>query len=230
MNKFALRAFHLLLLAISLAALAAAANAQPSLRFSDARRGVVEFTKFGTIIYPNQNLVTRGYEIVYNVQNDGSGRRRAWYIDSLHNSGIVPVSLSADQPNGHTLRDDEPAYVRVVVRTSDNKLKITFRYLIKGNSPVIETVVTIENDSHSSIDLGGMSFINPLIPECQCPCHPVREFDGATVHSSIITIAPNVRYRRTTANFTDTPTLNRNDSRDIPGCDPRADVPIGPGN
>jgi hypothetical protein len=224
MNKFAVRALHFLLFAISLAAFAAVAKAQSFLSFNDTNGRKVVFTNFGTIVHPNQNLVSRGYEVVY---NDGSGLKRVWYLNSANNSGIVPISLSADQPNGHTLSAGQAVYIRARMKTADNKLEIVCRYILKDGSPGIEAIVTVENNSTSLIELRELSIFNPPSPECQCPCRPVREFDGATVHSSIITIAPNVRYRKTTADFTGLPPLSRNESRDIPGCDPRADVPFG---
>lgn len=224
MNKHAAYASHILALLLSLAACAVAARAQSSLVFSDTAGRRVVFTNFGTILYPNQNHESRGYQVVY---NDGAGVKRAGYLNSQNNSRIIPVSLSADQPNGYTLRDRQTVYVKACVKTADNKLGICSRYFLTGVSPVIEAVMTIENISNSQIDLGGLSLFNPPSPECQCPCDPVREFDGATVHSSIITIG-NMRFRRTTADFTGLPPLSRNDSRDLPGCDPRADVPVGP--
>src|SRR5262245_29800529 len=125
--------FRLLLLLISLMVLGGVAPARsqapPSLTFNDTAGRRVTFTIFGTIVYPRQNnVVSRGYEVVY-----GAGSR-AYYLSSSFNSGIVPVSLSADQPNERILSNDERVHVRAVVRTSDGKLTITQQYIWRGGS------------------------------------------------------------------------------------------------
>jgi hypothetical protein len=225
MNKHTAYASRILALLVSLAAFGAAARAQSSLVFSDSAGRKVEFTNFGTIVYPNQNHVSRGIEVIY---NDGIGVKRAWYLNSQYNSGIIPVSLSADQPNGHRLRAGQVVYVRARMRTADNRLEFTCRYILKDGAAGIEAVVTVENTSTSSINIGSLSILNLLRdPECQCPCEDdVREFDGASVQSFVVTVAPNLRVRKTRAVFA-SPTLNRSESRDLPGCTPGADVPLG---
>ena len=220
MNKTAAYASHFLALLLSLAAFAVAARAQSSLVFSDPAGRMVEFTNFGTIVYPNQRIVTRGYEVVY---DDGAGLKRAWYLNSLNHSGIIPVSLSADQPNGHKLGAGQAVYVKARMKTADNKLEIHFRYILKDGAPGIEVVVTLVNTSNSSLDIAELSFTTPPSHECQCPCDPVREFDGSVLQNFLISAAPNVRYRKTRAVFT-SPTISKNESRDIPGCDPRPDT------
>src|SRR5262245_15507760 len=132
-----------LLVVVTLMMLTAAASAQgePSLIFSDTRGQRVAFTIFGTIVYPNQNIVSRGYGVVY-----GDGLQ-AYYLNSSFNSRIRAVSLSADQPNGKILRDGERVYVRAVVRTEDNRLTITHRYIWRAGNPGIDAVVTVRNSS-----------------------------------------------------------------------------------
>lgn len=215
-----------LLLIVFLAGIATLAHAQSSLQFGDSNGRTVEFTNFGTIIHSTQNLVSRGYEIVY---NDGSGPKRAYYLDSTHNSGMIPVSLSADRPNGSILSENAAVYVRAVTRTRDNKLEITSRYIFRDGAPGIEAVITVTNVSNSSVDIGSISIYNPETPSCSCPCVPVKEFDGATVLPPVlITVAPNVRYKKTQAVFTAMPALSRNESRDVPGCEPPTRIPIFP--
>jgi hypothetical protein len=215
MKKYMPYAFHFFLLLVSLLALDGSANAQSSLIFRDPAGNPIEFTNFGTIVYPNQHVATRGYEILY---SDASGARRAWYLDRQYNYGIVPVSLSADRANGSTLSIGEAVFVRARMKTIDNKLEIVCRYIFKAGAPGIEAVITVENTSQSSVDVGSLSIMTPYEPECQCPCEPVREFDGATVQSFLVQVSPTVRVRKTRAVFASS-TLNRNESRDLPGCD-----------
>jgi len=224
MRKHTTHALQSLLLLIGLSVLADVVRGQSSLIFKDSAGRTVEFTNFGTIVYPDLNVVSRGYGVVY---GDGSTVKRAWYLNSLNNFGIIPVSLSADRPNGHILSDGEAVYVRARMKTADEKLEIICRSILHGGAPGIDAVVTVVNTSNSSADVGEFSLLTPIAHECQCPCEPVRAFDGATVQASIITIAPNTRYRNTKAVFT-APTLSRGASRDIPGCDPKPPIDLFP--
>lgn len=222
MTKYAVHAFHSLMKLIGLAAFAAVANAQSSslsLRHPDGQ--TVVFSHFGTIDYhPNQNPVSRGYEVVYNA---GSGVQRAWVLNNQRNSGIIPVSLSADQPNGYSLRDGEEVNVRAVTQTFDDKLKFTFRYILQGGSPRIETIVTIESASDAPIEIVEMSILSPPSPQrYERPCDSVREFDGAILKSFLVTVAPNVIYRKTKAVWSSP--LSRGEARDLPGCDAKPGV------
>jgi len=229
--KFTTLVFRSFLLLINLMVLGGVASAQSpdptSLTFNDTAGRRVTFTIFGTIVYPRQNnVVSRGYEVVYGADS------RAFYLSSSFNSGIVPVSLSADQPNERTLSNDERVYVRAVVRTSDGRLTITHRYIWRGGSSKIDAVVTVINSSGFPLRLKGVSILTPYRPpklgrpstqttptQYSCPCVPALPFDGSTVDSSIVIIPPNMPYVKTTASFPP-PGLETDSSVDIPGCEP----------
>ena|GEM_PF-5043127 len=235
--KFTTLVFRSFLLLISLMALGGAASVQSpeptSLTFNDTDGRRVTFTIFGTIVYPKQNnVVSRGYEVVY---GDDS---RAYYLNNRFNAGIVPVSLSADQPNEHTLSSGERVYVRAVVRTADGRLTITHRYIWQGGSSKIDAVVTVKNNTGFPLRLNEVSILTPYTRSIQggpskpatpsaqttqsqysCPCLPVRPFDGSEVDSSIVTIPPDMTYVKTTASFPP-PTLETDASVDVPGCEP----------
>jgi len=235
--KFTTLVFRSFLLLISLMVLGGVASVQSpdqtSLTFNDTDGRRVTFTIFGTIVYPKQNnVVSRGYEVVYGADS------KAYYLNSSFNSGIVPVSLSADQPDEHVLSSGERVYVRAVVRTADGKLTITHRYIWQGGSSKIDAVVTVKNNTGSPLRLNEVSILTPYRGSIQgrtskpatsstqatptqfsCPCMPVRPFDGSTVESSIITIPPDMQYVKTTASFPP-PTLETDSSVDVPGCEP----------
>ena len=215
MKKYIAHTFRPLLSLIILTALFHVVSAQSSLLFKDAAGRMVEFTNFGTIVYPDQSVVSRGYEVVY---NDGSILKRAWYLNSSFNSGIIPVSLSADRPNGHILSNGETVYVRARMKTADDQLEIICRYLLQGGAPGIDVVMTVINNSNSSIEVGEFSLLTPIPYDCQCTCEPARAFDGSTVQSTVITITPNTSYLKTKVIFVE-PALMKDKPRDIPGCD-----------
>jgi hypothetical protein len=235
--KYTTPLFRSLLLLISLIALTDVASAQSpdptSLTFNDTDGRRVTFTIFGTIVYPRQNnVVSRGYEVVYDTDS------RAFYLNSSFNSGIVPVSLSADQPDEHVLSNVERVYVRAVVRTSDGKLTITHRYIWRGGSSKIDAVVTVKNNTGFSLKLNEVSILTPdrrstpgrsskpAAPSTQsataqysCPCLPALPFDGSEVDSSTVTIPPDMTYVKTTASYPEEP-LQPDSSVDVPGCEP----------
>ena len=229
--KFTTLVFRSFLLLISLMVLGGVASAQSpdptSLTFNDTAGRRVTFTIFGTIVYPRQNnVVSRGYEVVYGADS------RAFYLSSSFNSGIVPVSLSADQPNERVLSNDERVYVRAVVRTSDGRLTITHRYIWRGGSSKIDAVVTVINSSGSPLRLREVSILTPYRPSTlvrpstqttptlySCHCVPALPFDGSTVDSTIVTIPPKTPYVKTTASYP-SPDLETDGSVDIPGCEP----------
>jgi hypothetical protein len=234
--KFTSLVFRSFLLLISLMVLGGAASVQSpeptSLTFNDTDGRRVTFTIFGTIVHPRQNnVVSRGYEVVYGADS------RAYYLNSSFNSGIVPVSLTADQPDEHTLSNGERVYLRAVVRTADGRLTITHRYIWRGGSSKIDAVVTVKNNTGFPLRLKEVSILTPdrrslqgrsskpATPSTQsattlysCPCMPALPFDGSTVESSIVTIPPDMTYDKTTASFPP-PTLETDASVDVPGCD-----------
>jgi hypothetical protein len=223
--RYTTRVFRSLLLLISLIILTDVASAQQSLIFSDTKGRRVGFTIFGTIIYPDQNVVSRGYEVVY------GDNFRAWYLNGSFNFGIVPVSLSSDQSDEQPLNDGTRIYVRAVVRTADGRLTITHRYIWRVGSPRIEAIVTVKNSSGLPIRLKEVSVLTPYRPSTRatplrsatptqysCHCVPALPFDGSTVDSSIVTIPPDLPYVKTTASFP-SPALQTDGSVDVPGCD-----------
>jgi hypothetical protein len=192
----------------------------------------VEFTIFGTIVYPDQNIVSRGYEVVY------GDNLRAWYLNSSFNSGIVPVSLSSDQSDEKPLNDGTRVYVRAVVRTEDGKLTITHRYIWRVGTPRIEAIVTVKNSSGYPLRLSEVSILTPYTRSTQgksstqatpgtpvasslysCHCAPAVPYDGSEVDSTIVTIPPDMKYVKTTASYP-SPDLETDGSVDVPGCDP----------
>jgi hypothetical protein len=235
--KFTTLVFRFFLLLISLMLLGGAASVQSpdptSLTFNDTDGRRVTFTIFGTIVYPKQNnVVSRGYEVVY---GDDS---RAYYLNNRFNAGIVPVSLSADQPDEHILSSGERVYVRAVVRTADGRLTITHRYIWRAGSSKIDAVVTVKNNTGSPLRLNEVSILTPYRRSIQgksstpatpstpvapsaysCPCAPAVPYDGSEVDSTIVTIPPDMTYVKTTASFPP-PTLETDASADVPGCEP----------
>ena len=234
--KFTTLVFRSFLLLISPMVLGGVASVQSqdptSLTFNDTDGRRVTFTIFGTIVYPKQNnVVSRGYEVVYGADS------RAYFLNSSFNSGIVPVSLSADRPDEHILSNGERVYVRAVVRTADGRLTITHRYIWRGGSSKIDAIVTVKNNTGFPLRLKEVSILTPYRPstpgtsskpatpstqstptQYSCPCVPAAPFDGSTVDSSIVIIPPDMQYVKTTASFPP-PTLEPNASADVPGCD-----------
>jgi hypothetical protein len=229
--KFTTLVFRSFLLLISLMILGGVASAQSpdprSLTFNDTDGRRVTFTIFGTIVYPKQNnVVSRGYEVVYGADS------RAYYLNNSFNAGIVPVSLSADQPDEHILSSSARVYVRAVVRTADGRLTITHRYIWRGGSSKIDAVVTVKNNTGFPLRLKEVSILTPYRPstpgrpstqstptQSSCHCVPALPFDGSTVDSTIVIIPPGTPYVETTASFPP-PTLETDGSVDIPGCEP----------
>ncbi|MDX2030154.1 MAG: hypothetical protein SF339_05770 [Blastocatellia bacterium] len=219
--KFLTRTFRFFLLLAGLLLLADSGRAQSSsLVFSDAAGRRLEFTPFGTIVNQQTGLVSRGYSLGY---HDGSTAKRVYYLNNSIQSGIVPVSLSADQPTGQILTQGQRVYVRAVVRTADGKLTLTFRYIWRVGAMGVEAIGTMTNNTDSQLDVEELSLYSPLGTDCSCPCTAASVFDGATIRTSVVIIA-NVRYRRTALMY-GTP-LQRNDTRDTEGCDPVANVPL----
>lgn len=231
--KYPTHVFRSLLLLLTLMILTDMASAQPSLIFTDTAGRRVAFTRYGTIVYgtignPDQNIVSRGYEVFYGI-NDNN--RRAWYLNDSYQSGtIVPVSLTSNKSSGQ-LSDGTMVYVRAVVRTADNNLTITHRYIWRVGSPGIEAVVTVKNNSDSPLQLKEVSILTPRTPSApvtrltpvmpdqySCHCLPVVAYDGSVVESTPVTIPPDMQYCKTTASYPPEP-LPSEDSVDVPGCD-----------
>jgi hypothetical protein len=201
------RVYSLLLLLISLMVFADVASAQPSLIFQDPDGRRVEFTRFGTIVhsYQGQNIVLRGFEVVYGDNLSSSGLRAAWYLSSSFNYGIVPVALSSDQSDEQLLSYGTRVSVRAVVRTADGRLMITHQYNWRVGSGRITSRVTVTNSSGSSLRLNEVSIYTARTdtppPANACPCDPLDRIDGLPVASSIVTIPPAMTYLKTTASF-----------------------------
>jgi hypothetical protein len=229
--KYTTLVFRSLLLLISLMVLTDVASAQRSLIFSDTEGRRVEFTIFGTIVYPDKNIVSRGYEVVY------GNNLRAWYLNSSFNSGIVPVSLSSDQSDEKPLNKGTRVYVRAVVRTEDGRLTITHRYIWRVGTPRIDAVVTVKNSSGYPLRLSEVSILTPYTRSAQgksstpatpstpvtpsfysCHCSPAVPYDGSEVDSETVEIPPDMTYVKTTASYP-SPDLQEDGSVDVPGCD-----------
>jgi hypothetical protein len=230
--KYTTPLFRSLLLLISLMVFTDVASAQRSLIFTDNEGRRVEFTIFGTIVYLDQNIVSRGYEVVY------GDNLRAYYLNSSFNSGIVPVSLSSDQSDEKPLNKGTRVYVRAVVRTEDGRLTITHRYIWRVGTPRIEAIVTVKNSSGYPLRLSEVSILTPYTRSRQsksstpaapstpatpslysCHCAPAVPYDGSEIDSSIVTIPPDLEYVKTTASYS-SPDLETEGSVDVPGCDP----------
>ena len=213
--RYTANIFRSLLLLISLMVFSDVASAQSSLIFSDTAGRRVEFTAFGTIVYPDRRSVSRGYEVVY------GDNLRAWYLNSAFNSGIVPISLFSDQSTGQALSDGARVYVRAVVRTADSKLTITHEYIWRVGSRKIEAVVTVKNSSGASLPLREVSILTPppATPNSRsCPCMPALSRDGSTVESSVVTSPSSPIYLKTTASYPAL-LLQIEGSGEVPGCD-----------
>jgi hypothetical protein len=234
--------FRLLLLLIGIMAFSDLASAQhgSSLVFTDYNGRRVEFTSYGTVVYPDLNIISRGYEVVY-----GYGYNlRAYYLNESYNSGIVPVSLSTDHPADRPLSYGTKVYIRAVVRTADNRLTITHRYVWWVGNPKIDAIVTVKNNTGYFLPLKQVSIFTPaparpsgepsiqaspatpdaLIKQADtpiaqsCPCMPVVSFDGSSVDSTTIDIQ-GTEYVQTTASFPWGP-LQSDGSIDVSGCEP----------
>jgi hypothetical protein len=221
--------FRSLLLVIGLMIFTDLVSAQgSSLIFTDYSGRKVEFTIYGTIVYPDLNIVSRGYEVVY------GNNLRAWYLNDSYNSGIVPVSLSSDHSTDRPLASGTTVYVRAVVRTADNRMTITHRYLWRVGSRRIDAIVTVKNRSGYFLPLKEVSIFTPLPPSTppdkrlkqaiptqqSCHCVPAVPYDGSEVDSTTVTIPPDLEYQKTTASYPWSSGLFPDGSVDVPGCEP----------
>ena len=200
------------------------ASAQSSLVYTEAATGRrVEFTPFGTLVFQQQNLVSGGWRINY---EDRSGSHSAWFFNRQFNSGVVPVSLSANLPNGQTLATGIRLYVRAVMRTADGRLSLTQRFVWDAGRSPITSVLTYENTSISPLIVQDVFIWRPAdpptLPAEVCPYIP--PFDGATITTSFVALLGQ-RYIRTVASFT--VPLQPTQSRDVPtaGCHGGRDEP-----
>jgi hypothetical protein len=220
------RVYSLLLLLISLMVFTDVASAQPSLIFEDPARRRVEFTIFGTIVYhyPGQNIVSRGYEVVYG-NNHSSSELRAWYLTSSFNYGIVPVSLYSDQSDEQPLSYGTRVSVKAVVRTADGRLMIEHQYIWQVGFGRITAGVRVTNSSGSSLQLKEVSIYKPqpsTPPADSCPCTSLDRVDELRVAASIVTIPPNMTYLKTTVYFLPL-SLPPGGSDKMGGCEPMPD-------
>jgi hypothetical protein len=224
------RVYSLLLLLISLMVFTAVSSAQSSLIFSDPAGRKVEFTIFGTIVYhyPGQNIVSRGYEVVYG-NNLSSSELRAWYLSSSFNYGIVSVSLFSDQSDEQPLSYGTRVFVRAVVRTADGRLMITHQYIWRVGSGRITARVAVTNSSGSWLRLNEVSIYTARtdtpLPADSCPCSPVDRVDELPVESSIVTIPPDLTYLKTTASFPPLSLPPGSSDKDTEGCELQPDHP-----
>lgn len=189
-----------------------------SLVYTEAATGRrVEFTRFGTLVFQPQNLVSGGWRINY---EDRSGSHSVWFFNRQLNFGVVPVSLTANFPNGQVLNTGERLYVRAVMRSADGKLSITQRFIWDAGKGPISSVLTVENTSSSPLSVNNVIVWRPedppALPAEVCPYIP--PIDDFTAANSIVSIG-GVRYIRTVISFTTTP-LPPSQSRDVPtaGC------------
>lgn len=189
-----------------------------SLVFTEAGTGRrVEFTPFGTLVFHPQNQVSGAWRINY---EDRSGRHSAWYFNRQFNSGVVPVSLTANLPNGEVLSLGVRLYVRAVMRTADGKLRITRRFSWEAECKPINSVLTFENTANTPVMVEDVIVWRPAEPPPVCAelCPYIPPVDGATIATSFVTLLGQ-RYIRTIASFT-TP-LQPTQAKDVPtgGCD-----------
>lgn len=205
---------------IGMICLTGAVSAQTSsLVFTDATSGQrVEFTPFGTLVYQPQNIVSAAWRINY---ADRSGSYFAYYFNGQLNAGVVPVSLTANFPTGQVLNKGEQLYVLVVLRTTDGKLRITRRFSWAAGQGAINSVLTYENTSSSTVNVNDVIIFRvedpPPLPAEACPYIPPLGL--ADVSYSPVNIGGR-RYVRTGISFA-IPTLPPSQSRDVPtaGCD-----------
>lgn len=205
---------------IALILLTGAVSAQTSsLFFTDATSGQrVEFTPFGTLRYQPQNIVSAAWRINY---ADASGSHFAYYFNGQLNADVVPVSLTANFPNGQVLNIGERLYVLAVMRTADGKLRITRRFSWDAGRGTINSVLTYENTSSSAVDVNNVIIWRPAdpptLPAEACPYIPPLGL--ADVSYSTVNIGGR-RYVRTAISFA-APPLQPSQSRDVPtaGCD-----------
>lgn len=210
-----------LLLLVGLISLTGTVSAQTSsLVFTEANTGRrVEFTPYGTLVFQPQGLVSAGWRINY---EDRTGSYSAWYFNRQLNSDVVPVSLTANFPNGQVLNVGERLYVEAVMRTVDGKLTITRRFSWDAGKGPINSVLTCENISRIPVSVNNVIIFRPedppTLPAEACPYIPPLGF--ASVSYSPILIG-SVRYVRTVISFTAAPPLQPSQSRDVPtaGCD-----------
>ena len=213
---------------LSLIFLTGAASAQSSLYFTDATSGQrVDFTPFGTMVFQPQGLVSGGWRVNY---QDRSGGQSIWYFNSQLNSGVQPVSLTANFPNGQVLNRGTRLYVRAVMRSADGKLRITQRFIWDAGNGPISSVLTVENTSNSPLNVNDVIVWRPEEPPPVSSevCPYIPPIDGFTAARSIVIIGT-VRYVRTVISFTTTP-LQPSQSRDVPtdGCHGGTDAPQPP--
>ncbi len=200
------------------------ASAHSSLVYTEAASGRrVEFTPFGTLVFQPQNLVSGAWRINY---EDRAGSHSVWFFNRQFSSGVVPVSLTANFPNGQVLNTGVRLYVRAVMRTADGKLSITQRFIWDAGKSPISSVLTYENTASSPLVVNDVIIWRPAnpptLPAEVCPYIP--PVDGATIATSFVALLGQ-SYIRTVASFT--VPLQPTQSRDVPtaGCHGGRDEP-----
>ncbi len=217
-QHFSSRVWQSLVSLIFLTSFVAAQTSQSSLVYTDATSGQrVEFTPFGTLKFQPQNLVSAAWRINY---ADRSGSHSAWFFNQQLNSGVIPVSLTANYPTGQVLNIGERLYVGAVMQTADGKLRITQRFIWDAGRGPINSVLTYENISKNPVDVNNVIIWRleepPPIHGELCPY--IQPLPGMTAATSLVTIL-GTRYLRTVLSFT-LPPLQPSQSRDVPtaGC------------
>jgi hypothetical protein len=213
----------LLLLLLSQVFLTGVVFAHSSLTFTEAATGRrVEFTPFGTLVLQSQQLVSGGWQINY---EDRGGRHSAWYFNSQYNANVVPVSLTANWPNGQALAPGVRLYVRAVMRTANGKLTLTQRFIWDVGRGPISSVLTFENTANNPLLVPEVIIWRPVFPPSHAElCPYIPPVDGASIATSFVSVWGQ-RYSKTTASFT--APLQTTQSRDVPtaGCHGGRDEP-----
>ncbi|MFN0118996.1 MAG: hypothetical protein ACKV2V_00680 [Blastocatellia bacterium] len=211
--------------------LTTAALAQSSLIYTEAATGQrVEFTPFGTLVFQQQNLVSGAWQISY---EDRSGRQMAGYFNSQLNGNVVPVSLTANFPNGQTLATGARLYVRAVFRTADGKMTLTRRFIWDAGAGPVSSALTLENTSRSPVAVRNvitLEPVNPPLPSEVCPYIP--PIDGFSPATSVVTVQ-GVAYNRTVLSLSATTApMQSGDTKDVPtdGCHGGTRTPFNPEN
>ena len=175
---------------IGLTAVVSAQTAATSLVYTDATSGQrVEFTPFGTLVFQPQNLVSACWRINY---EDRSGSHTAYYFNRQLNSDVVPVSLTANLPNGQVLNPGTRLYVRAVMRTADGNLRITRRFIWDAGKGPISSVLTCENTASSPVSVNDVIIWRPANPPTvhaeACPYIPPLGFASASNSPGLVVL------------------------------------------
>lgn len=201
------------------------AQSTSSLYFTEAASGRrVEFTPFGTLVFQPQNLVSGAWRINY---SDRSGSYAIWYVNRQLNSGVVPVSLTANYPSGQVLTTGTRLSVIARMRSVDGKLQVTQRFIWDAGRSPISSVMTIENTANSPLQvnnvIGWRPADPPTLPAERCPYIP--PFEDTTAATTLVLFLGQ-RYLRTVVTFTAAP-LQPSQSTDVPapGCHGGVDEP-----